>query len=114
MKKLLQINPVIRESTSTGRIMREIGETAIAAGWESWIAYSKGRDGVPAHSSHLLPVGNKVDVALHALATRLFDAHGLASRWATKRFIRAVRRVDPDVIHIHNIHGYYLNYKLLF
>ena len=94
--------------------MREIGEAAMAAGWESWIAYSKGRDGVPQHSSHLLPVGNKFDVALHALATRLFDAHGLASRLVTKRFIKAVRELDPDVIHIHNIHGYFLNYKLLF
>lgn len=114
MGKLLQINPVVRESTSTGRIMREIGEAATAAGWESWIAYSKGRDGVPAHSSRLLPVGNRFDVALHAVATRLFDAHGLASKWATKRFIKAVRKLDPDIIHIHNIHGYFLNYKLLF
>ena len=114
MKKLLQINPVIRESTSTGRIMREIGETAMAAGWESWIAYSKGRDGVPPHSSRLLLVGSRLDVALHAIATRLFDAHGLASRLATKRFIRAVRKLDPDIIQIHNIHGYFLNYPLLF
>ena len=114
MGKLLQINPVIRESTSTGRIMREIGDAAKEAGWESWIAYSKGRDGVPEHPSHLLPVGNKLDVALHAIATRLFDAHGLASRITTKRFIKAVRKLDPDIIHIHNIHGYFLNYKLLF
>ena len=114
MGKLLQINPVVRESTSTGRIMREIGEAAIAQGWESWIAYSKGRDGIPEHSSQLLPIGSKLDVALHALATRLFDAHGLASYLATKRFIKAVRRLDPDIIHIHNIHGYFLNYKLLF
>ena len=114
MKKLLQINPVIRESTSTGRIMREIGEAAVAAGWESWIAYSGGRDGKPQHSSHLIPVGNKVDVALHAIATRFFDAHGLASRLATKRFIKTIRQLDPDIIHIHNIHGYFLNYKLLF
>ena len=114
MKKLLQINPVIRESTSTGRIMREIGDAAKEAGWESWIAYSKGRDGVPEHPSHLLPVGNKPDVALHAIATWLFDAHGLASRLATKRFIKTIRQLDPDIIHIHNIHGYFLNYKLLF
>ena len=53
-------------------------------------------------------------MALHAVATRLFDAHGLASEWATKRFIKAVRKLDPDIIHIHNIHGYFLNYKLLF
>ena len=43
MKRLLQINPVLRTSTSTGRIMQEIGELAMQNGWESYVAYSKGR-----------------------------------------------------------------------
>ncbi len=115
MGKLLQINPVIRDSTSTGRIMKEIGELASSNGWESHIAYSRARDGVKeVKGSSVVPVGNKVDLLLHFLATRLFDAHGLASRLATKRFVRRVRKIDPDVVHIHNIHGYFLNYKILF
>ena len=115
MGKLLQINPVIRDSTSTGRIMKEIGELASTNGWESHIAYSRARDGVKeVKGSSVVPVGNKVDLLLHFLATRLFDAHGLASRLATKRFVRRVRKIDPDVVHIHNIHGYFLNYKILF
>ena len=113
MKKLLQINPVIRENTSTGKIMRELGELAQAAGWESYIAYSRARDGVPAHSSKLIPVGNRLDLLLHWLATRLFDAHGLASRCATRRLVRRIREIDPDIVHIHNVHGYFLNYPLL-
>ena len=111
--RLLQINPVVRLNTSTGRIMKEIGEVAMAAGWESYIAYSGARDGVPQHSSHLVPVGNKLDLALHAAATRLFDAHGLASRHATKQLIQRIQEIDPDIIHIHNVHGYWLNYPLL-
>jgi glycosyltransferase involved in cell wall biosynthesis len=111
--KLLQINPVIRLNTSTGRIMKEIGEIAMAAGWESYIAYSGARDGVPQHSSQLVPVGNKLDLAVHAVATRLFDAHGLVSRRATKQLIRRIKEIDPDIIHIHNVHGYWLNYPLL-
>jgi glycosyltransferase involved in cell wall biosynthesis len=113
-KKLLQINPVVRLNTSTGRIMKEIGELALASGWESYVAYSGARDGLPAHSSQLVPVGDKLDLAVHAAATRLFDAHGLASKRGTKAFIRRIREIDPDVIHIHNIHGYFLNYPLLF
>lgn len=113
MKKLLQINPVVRENTSTGRIMRELGELAQAAGWESYIAYSRARDGIPAHSSKLVPVGNRLDLLLHWLATRLFDAHGLVSRCATRQLIRRIREIDPDVVHIHNVHGYFLNYPLL-
>jgi len=111
--KLLQINPVVRLNTSTGRIMKEIGELVQAAGWESYIAYSGARDGVPQHSSQLVPVGNKLDLALHAVATRLFDAHGLVSRRATKQLIRRIREIDPDIVHIHNVHGYWLNYPLL-
>ncbi len=114
MKKLLQINPVVRISTSTGRIMQEIGELAIERGWESYIAYSKGRDGIKPCKSKLVPVGNKWSVRWHGIMTRLFDRHGLASTRATKAFIRQIERIQPDIIHIHNIHGYFLNYKVLF
>lgn len=114
MKRLLQINPVIRTNTSTGRIMQEIGELAMANGWESYVAYSGGRDGVKPCRSKLMPVGGKFDVAFHGLWTRLTDRHGLASWFATKRFISEIKELKPDVIHIHNIHGYFLNYKMLF
>lgn len=112
--KLLQINPVLRQSTSTGRIMREIGEVAMAQGWESYVAYSRGRDGEMQSSSKTIPVGSRFDVARHGLYTRLNDRHGLASSAATRRFITEIERLDPDIVHIHNIHGYFLNYRLLF
>lgn len=114
MKRLLQINPVIRTNTSTGRIMQEIGELAMANGWESYVAYSGGRDGVKPCRSKLMPVGGKLDVAFHGLWTRLTDRHGLASWFATKKFISEIKELKPDVIHIHNIHGYFLNYRMLF
>ena len=119
MPKLLQINPVVRRNTSTGKIMLEIGELAAAKGWESYVAFSRGRDGdgkaaLGGCSSVPVPVGSRLSVALHGLETRLFDRHGLGSRLATLRFIREIRRIDPDVIHIHNVHGYFLNYPLFF
>lgn len=114
MKKILQINPVIRINTSTGRIMQEIGQLAMKNGWESYIAYSYGRDGIKPCDSKLVPVGNKADVAWHGLVTRLTDRHGLASEGATRAFIREIERIQPDIIHIHNIHGYFLNYRILF
>ena len=112
--KLLQINPVLRTSTSTGRIIREIGDAAIASGWESYIAYSAGRDGKMECTSRTVPVGDRMSVAFHGLATRMFDRHGLASVEATRKFIKDIERIDPDVIHIHNIHGYFFNYEILF
>ncbi len=113
--RLLQINPVMRGNTSTGRIMREIGEVAMAAGWESYIAYSGGRDGEKIPSSSVkIPVGGKLSVAWHGLVTRMADRHGLASNIATRRFIRRVEELKPDIIHIHNVHGYFLNYRIFF
>lgn len=114
MKKLLQINPVLRVSTSTGRIMQEIGELAMHHGWESYIAYSKGRDGLRECQSHRVPVGCKCDILWHGVETRLFDRHGLASSAATRTLTRQINEIRPDIIHIHNIHGYFLNYKILF
>lgn len=114
MKRVLQINPVIRTTTSTGKIMKEIGAVAAGCGWESYIAYSRGRDGVPADNDHLVPVGNRLSVALHGVLTRITDRHGLGSKLATARFIKNVEKLNPDVIHIHNVHGYFLNYRMLF
>lgn len=114
MKRLLQINPVLRVNTSTGRIMQEIGELAMQNGWESYIAYSRGRDGIKPCRSQLISVGNRWSVAWHGLETRFLDRHGLASDSATRRFVKQVKELNPDVIHIHNIHGYFLNYKILF
>ena len=114
MRKLLQINPVLRVNTSTGRIMQEIGELAMQHGWESYIAYSYGRDGIKPCKSQLIPVGNRWSVVWHGIVTRLFDRHGLSSDEATRRFIRQIEELNPDIIHIHNIHGYFLNYKILF
>lgn len=114
MKRLLQINPVLRKSTSTGRIMQEIGELAISGGWESYVAYSRGRDGEPECASELVPVGDRLSVAWHGAETRLADRHGLASDRATRQFVRRIEEIRPDIIHIHNIHGYFLNYRILF
>lgn len=110
MKTLLQINSVVN-SGSTGRIAEEIGQSAIAAGWESYIAY--GRNERPS-SSKLIRIGSDKDIKLHGLQTRLFDRNGLGSKYATTAFIRKVEDIKPDIVHLHNIHGYYINMEVLF
>ena len=110
MPTLLQVNSVANTG-STGHIAEDIGRLAIKNGWKSYIAY--GRKALPSQS-HLVKIGNKLDHLCHFLLTRFFDLHGLASRSATKKFIKQIERINPDVMHLHNIHGYYLNYKILF
>ena len=109
-KTLLQINSVVN-SGSTGRIAEEIGQVAAAAGWRSVIAF--GRNARPS-SSKLIRIGNARDVFLHGVRSRIFDDHGFGSRHATEKFLREIEQLAPDVVHLHNLHGYYLNIEVLF
>ena len=64
--------------------------------------------------SHLLHIGSKFDQYFHALMTRIFDCCGFLSRRATKRLIRQIEEIKPNVIQLHNIHGYFINVPILF
>lgn len=110
MPILLQIN-VLANSGSTGKIAEEIGHLALLNGWRSIIAYGRWAN---KSRSELIRIGSEFSVCEHGVESRLLDNHGLASRFATKRLIRQIERIKPDIIHLHNIHGYYLNYQLLF
>ena len=109
-KVLLQIN-VTANWGSTGKIAEQIGQCAIAHGWESYIAY--GRWYNPSQS-HLIKIGDKLNMYQHYAEQRIFDNEGLCSRGATKEFIKRIDEIKPDVIQLHNIHDHYLNYRLLF
>jgi glycosyltransferase involved in cell wall biosynthesis len=53
-------------------------------------------------------------VNAHALFSRVSDRHGFASTIGTKRFLKWADEFNPDMVWLHNIHGYYINIKLLF
>lgn len=108
--KLLQINASVN-SGSTGRIAEDIGRVVMDHGYESYIAYGRGQR---PSSSNLIRIGNDLDVKLHGIKTMLLDRHGFGSKQATKIFIKQVEKIQPDVIGLHNLHGYYLNIEVLF
>lgn len=110
MPKLLQIN-VSANWGSHGKIAEAIGNIAMQDGWESMIAY--GRYANPSKSK-LVKISSEKDIKIHGLTTRLFDRHGLESAKVTQDFIKVAEDYNPDIIHLHNIHGYYLNYPILF
>lgn len=110
MPTLLQINSTANWG-STGKIAEQIGARAISQGWDSYIAY--GRYANPSRSK-IIKVGSKFSQFLHLIESIIFDNHGLASRIATKALVKKIKKLSPDIIHLHNIHGYYLNYKILF
>ncbi|MFE8698126.1 glycosyltransferase [Cytobacillus sp. FJAT-53684] len=108
--KVLQINSVCGIG-STGRIATDIHAVLKEQGHESYIAY--GRDN-PVNCETAIRIGNKIDVYAHVTKTRIFDMHGFGSKKATNEFISKVKELNPDIIHLHNIHGYYLNIEILF
>ena len=110
--KILQINSVcgIR---STGRICTDLAEVLEQNGHECKIAY--GRESVPEkYQKYAVRIGSDFDVKMHALQSRIFDNSGFGSRRATEKFIEWVKEYNPDIIHLHNIHGYYINIEVLF
>lgn len=111
MRKILQISSCL--SGSTGRIAQQIGNKAIEDGWESWIAYSGREPRIPSKSS-VIPIGSKFVSQVHAIITRLFDLHGYGSYFSTRRLVKQIDTLRPDIIHLHNIHGYYINFRVLF
>lgn len=110
--KVLMINSVCGIG-STGRICTDIADNLIARGHECKIAY--GRGVVPDKYKDIsYRIGCGLSVKMHGLKARLFDASGFGSYCATKRFIEWVKKYNPDVIHLHNIHGYYIHVGVLF
>ena len=110
MATLLQINTMVN-SGSTGKIAEEIGITVINKGWSSYIAFGRNQR---ESKSELIRIGTDADIRMHGLSTRFFDNHCFASTKATEKFVSHLKEIHPDIIHLHNIHGYYLNMEVLF
>ncbi|KAA6302442.1 MAG: N-acetyl-alpha-D-glucosaminyl L-malate synthase [Candidatus Ordinivivax streblomastigis] len=111
MNKLLQIN-VSANTGSTGTIAEEIAKIAIANGYDSYIAYGRSAN---ESKSKLIKIETECGIRWHGLKSRLLDQQGLASKGATKRLIKEIDTIiQPDIIQIHNLHGYYIHYELLF
>ena len=109
MSRILFINSVC--NGSTGTICKNLYKAAVEAGHKCCIAYGRGE---APKGFNTIKIGNKFDVYLHILKARLFDASGFGSKHVTKEFIKKIDEFKPDIIHLHNIHGYYVNIEILF
>ena len=109
--KYLFINSVAGVG-STGRIAAETCRELMGQGHECLLAY--GRTAGNCQDVPLLRIGTDRDVKIHGACSRIFDNQGFCSRKATKKFVEEIKKYDPDVIWLHNLHGYYLNLPILF
>ena len=110
LKKVLLLNTVAGKG-SVGRIVTGLASTLRSRGVDSLIAF--GRWDAP-ENFNTYRIGSDAGVYVHGALSRLTDRHGLYSSGPTEKLIEKIRQYDPDIIHIHNVHGYYVNYKILF
>lgn len=107
--KVFQINTC--GNLSTGGLAVEIARGLIRRGDDSIVAYARNEiaQDVPCYK-----IGNQFDVLFHAVMTRLTDRTGFFSKNATCKLIDEIKGYNPDIIQLHNLHGYYLNIQMLF
>ena len=96
---------------STGAVMRQVTEERRALGDECWCMWGRGR---AAENDHEFNFGSKPELYLDVLQSRLDGKAGFHSKLATRRLLKKLDEIQPDVVHLHNVHGYYVNVEMLF
>lgn len=107
--RIVQISSHI--NGSVGKIMRSIDSALRANGDESYILYARGNC---ERRENYIKINNKAGIYFDALLSRIFDNAGCNSRLSTRKVIRLLKKINPQVVHIHCLHGYYINYPMLF
>ncbi|HPF86700.1 MAG TPA: glycosyltransferase [Candidatus Limiplasma sp.] len=100
----------VTSELSTGRIALGICESLQRSGHAALLCHARG--GAPG-TVPSYRIGNRWDTLVHAGLARLFDCAGFLSRHATKKLVRQLMAYKPDLVHLHNLHGYYLNLPML-
>lgn len=108
--KVLFVNSVCNYG-STGKIVRDLANGLKKEGHEVLICYGRHQ---AKEDTDTFYIGDKLTTYSHVFMTRVFNRHGLHSNRATQKLIEKIETFNPDVIHLHNLHGYYLNVEMLF
>lgn len=109
MKKIIFINVV--PNGSTGNICKKLYKAAEKNGFVCYFAFGRGEITQEYRS---IKIGCKRDVIAHVAKSRIFDSCGFESKDATFKFLKKLDYIKPDIVHLHNLHGYYINIELLF
>lgn len=110
--RVFEINSV--SYGSTGRIMFQIANAVQSAGGIAYTASSYTKPRGEQFPDTYYRIGGAIGKTVHIILAKLTGRHGCYSHYATLKLIRKIKKVQPDVIHLHNIHGWYLNWKMLF
>lgn len=110
--KVFEINSV--PYGSTGRIMFQIADKVVEQGGEviTSCSYTKSRKIILPEKFY--PIGGAIGKLFHIKLAELTGRHGCYSKMSTRKLIKKINKENPDIIHIHNIHGWFVNIPLLF
>ena len=106
--KILQINSVYNIS-STGRTTYELDEFLTARGHESYVANGENK----VAGKDVFYMGTYWDHKLHALLSRLSGLVGYFSTVHTKKLIKNIESISPDILHLRNLHSNFIDIPLL-
>lgn len=106
--KIVQVNCV--PNGSTGHIASNIHSKLLELGYESYFAYGLGQCDL----KNTYKISNWFDNHVHVYLSRYTGFHGCFSIFATLKFLKYLKKIKPDLVHLHNIHGYYINVPILF
>ena len=107
--KVIQINSTLK-SGSTGKIAYVINQYLLEHHEEGSIIFGYGDQS----DAHGFSLNSYWGSHLHSFLSRKLCMQGRLSCLATLKAIKYIRKEKPDLIHLHNIHGHYLNYPMLF
>lgn len=107
--KIIQINATCGIG-STGKICKSVSELLTQNGIENYIFYTQGK------SNYNLGVKytNGLELFIYKCIDKVFGMYGFSSCRATKKLIKQIERIQPDIIHLHNIHAHNINLELFF
>lgn len=95
---------------STGSICVDIASVLEEKGHECYIAYGQGTTTY----SKSFKIGTVLENHLHNIGSRLLGKQGYFTKSGTKKLVEFIIEYNPDIIHLHNLHGNYLNIEILF
>lgn len=110
--KVLLINAVCGTG-STGRIVADIWKALKDQGHEAKVAYGVGHGSIVSPEDQIC-FNNKIGYYTHNILAKITDKTGMYSKRETKELLKKIDEFQPDIIHLHNLHGYYINYPILF
>ena len=99
---------------STGRIMFQIADAVKLDGGIAYTSSSYTKPRGEQFPDTYYRIGGALGKTAHIILAKLTGRHGCYSHYATCKLIQKIKRIKPDVIHLHNIHGWYLNWEMLF